>query len=252
MNQPRIARYGALDCYVIDPSTDGTVPSALVVLCHGYGAPGSDLVGVVFEWIELLGESASKLRFVCPVAPHSLAELGMPSGRAWWPINMARLMDMVEARRFEDLHRETPPGLDEARVSLSQLIDLSRQELAGQNECDAEEIPFAIGGFSQGAMLTMDTALRGASGAPALLMQFSGTVICESDWVAGMSRLENTRVYQSHGTIDPLLPFSSAQRLRDLVTAAGISIDFHEFVGPHTIDREAIAATAVALQELLA
>ena len=99
MNQLRQTRYGSLDSYVIDLS-DGQPPSALVVLCHGYGAPGNDLVGIVGEWVRLLGESASKFRFVCPIAPHSLAEMGMPSGRAWWPLNMARMMEAIQAKHI--------------------------------------------------------------------------------------------------------------------------------------------------------
>ena len=79
MHQPRKIRYGSLDSYVID-DTDENPPSALVVLCHGYGAPGSDLVGIVEEWVYMLGESASNFRFICPIAPHSLADIGLPSG----------------------------------------------------------------------------------------------------------------------------------------------------------------------------
>lgn len=250
MNQPRKHRFGSLDSYVIDVG-DETPPSALVVLCHGYGAPGSDLVGIVQEWIYQLGNAASKFRFICPIAPLSLAEMGLPSGRAWWPLNMARLMEAVQTQRFEDMHRESPPGLDPARQALSELIHLALQEIAQGRDCQVDEIPLAMGGFSQGAMLTMDTALRGDILPPDLLIQFSGTVICQPQWTAALSRLKNTRVYQSHGTVDPLLPFTSAQRLRDLLASAGVSIEFHDFPGPHTIDGQAIASSAVALQQLL-
>lgn len=250
MNQPRQVRYGSLDSYVIDVS-DERPPQALVILCHGYGAPGSDLVGVASEWVHLMGETARDFRFICPIAPHSLAELGMPSGRAWWPLNMARMMESIQAERFDDLHRETPLGLDETRGALSELIGLAQQELADQRKCEIDRVPLAMGGFSQGAMLTMDTALRGAIAAPDLLIQFSGTLICQAQWTAALSRLADTRVYQSHGTIDPILPFSSAERLRDLLAAAGVEVDFHRFIGPHTIDGPSIASTAAALQQLV-
>ena len=250
MNQPRISRYGSLDCYVVD-AADRQTPSALVVLCHGYGAPGNDLIGVVGEWAYLLGESAANFRFLCPIAPHSLAEMGLPGGRAWWPLNMARMMEAIQAKRFDQLHRETPPGLDEARRGLSQLINTSRQELAEQIGCDRDSVPLALGGFSQGAMLAMDTSLRGAIPSPELLIQFSGTVICQREWTEALPRLANTQVYQSHGTLDPILPFSSAERLRDLLASANVGVKFHAFPGPHTIDSESIAAIAIALQHLL-
>jgi phospholipase/carboxylesterase len=239
-----------LDSYVIDQS-DQRPPKAIAILCHGYGAPGDDMVGIVGAWMDQMGESASDFRFICPIAPHSLAELGIPSGRAWWPLNMARTMEAIQAKRFDELHRETPAGLDEARRGLSELIGLAVDELAQERKCQREALPLSIGGFSQGAMLAMDTALRGAIAAPDLLIQFSGTVICQAQWTAALSRLADTHVYQSHGTIDPILPFASAERLRDLLAAAGIDAEFHGFVGPHTIDAQAIASTAAALQQLV-
>jgi phospholipase/carboxylesterase len=251
MNQPRKLRYGSLDCYVVDAGDGQPPPSALVILCHGYGAPGSDLVGIVAEWIRLLGPSASKFRFLCPIAPHSLAEMGLPTGRAWWQLNMAQLMDAIDAKRFDEMHRQTPPGLEEARRALSELVNLALEELAGQLDCDVDRVPLAIGGFSQGAMLAMDVALRGSIPSPDLLIQFSGMLICQPQWTAALSRLDRTRVYQSHGTIDPILPFASAERLRDLLAASGVESQFHPFRGQHTIDGEAIAATAAALQQLV-
>ncbi|QDV47228.1 putative hydrolase [Stieleria neptunia] len=250
MNQPRKTRYGSLDSYVVDAGRAQT-PSALAILCHGFGAPGSDLVGIAGEWIEALGKTAESFRFIFPIAPHSLDELGMPSGRAWWMLNMTRMMDAIQAQQFEELHHETPPGLEESRRALSELVNAARDELADQRGCDADAIPFALGGFSQGAMLAMDTALRGPIPAPDLLIQFSGSVICQDEWTESLSRLQQTPVYQSHGTQDPILPFQSAERLRDLLAAAGVDLQFHPFFGPHTIDGQAIASTAIALQQLV-
>ncbi|KAA5540962.1 lysophospholipase [Roseiconus nitratireducens] len=254
MIHPRKVRYGSLDSYVIDPADEGSARAGsgrgLVVLCHGYGAPGTDMMGIVAEWVQLLGDAASRFRFVCPIAPHSLAELGMPDGRAWWPLNMARLMEAVQARRFDQLHQETPPGIDQAREALTELINAALGEMSETSGGREAKTPLAIGGFSQGAMLTMDTALRGEIPAPDYLMQFSGTVICQAKWTAALKRLEHTRVYQSHGTIDPILPYSSAERLRDLLGAAGIDAEFHSFEGPHTIDLDSIVATAQTLRSL--
>ena len=73
-------RIGSLDCIVVDGGTD---PSIGVVICHGYGASYDDLAGLSNEWISLLGDQGGKFRFVFPDAPNSLAELGMPQGRAW-------------------------------------------------------------------------------------------------------------------------------------------------------------------------
>ncbi|MEL6105005.1 MAG: lysophospholipase [Planctomycetota bacterium] len=247
MTQPlaRLETLGSLECHVIDFGAEYP-PTAVALLCHGYGAPGSDLVGVAGEWIHLLGDAARAFRFVFPVAPNSLAELGMPDGRAWWPINMAQLMEHVQANRFDELHQKTPPGIDEAREKLSATI-----RAAVDGITTSSKTALAIGGFSQGAMLTMDTALRGDIPTPDLLIQFSGTVVCQEDWSKAMPRLKETRVYQSHGTIDPVLPYSSATHLRDLIGAGGIQADFHSFDGPHTIDLDSVAATATLLKRLV-
>ena len=265
MAAARQVRYGSLECLVFDPQPesdtagqgrprdgrDGTAgadasrPTVAVVLCHGYGAPGHDLAGIGPEWIRELGPAADSVRFVFPAAPHSLAELGMPDGRAWWPINMAQLAEAVQSSSFDQLHDQTPPGIDEARRMLCEAIDAIKSDLVG------EETRLVLGGFSQGAMLTMDASLRGDFAPPELLIQFSGTLICRSRWQASLSRLADTFVYQSHGTVDPILPLSSAQSLHQLLCEGDVESEFHTFHGPHTIDGDSITKTATSIKALV-
>lgn len=239
----RQAQLGPLDCTIVD---DGNQPTALVLICHGYGAPGTDLVPLAGEWISLLGDQASDFRFVFPSAPNSLAEIGMPGGRAWWPINMAQLMDAVEAKKFEELHAHEPPGIDTARDALCETI------AAAIADFGTPDPTFVLGGFSQGAMLTMDTALRGKVATPDLLIQFSGTLVCESQWQQQISRLGDSVVYQSHGSIDPVLPYASAQSLHELIRTGQPDAKFHSFHGPHTIDSASLVATAELIRGCLA
>tara|TARA_R110002049_G_scaffold4601_5_gene32309 strand:+ start:438502 stop:439290 length:789 start_codon:yes stop_codon:yes gene_type:complete len=258
MAAARHARYGSLDCIVFDSLKDesqqdhnqddggsGAEPTVAVVLCHGYGAPGHDLAGLGPEWIRMLDDAAASVRFVFPAAPHTLADLGMPDGRAWWPINMAQLAAAVQSSSFDDLHDQIPPGIDEARQALCETIGAVKAEING------DETPLVLGGFSQGAMLTMDVALRGDIAPPDALIQFSGTLVCQSQWQANLSRLGQTFVYQSHGTIDPILPFSSAQALHDVLETGDVRTEFHSFQGPHTIDGDSIAKTAMMIKGLV-
>ena len=231
----------SLDCIVVDGGTD---PSIGVVICHGYGASYEDLAGLSNEWISLLGDQGGKFRFVFPDAPNSLAELGMPQGRAWWPINMARLAEAVQAATFEELHEHEPPGITEVRLALCETITAVKEQLVG------DETPLVLGGFSQGAMLAMDTALRGYIAPPQLLIQFSGTVICRPQWQQAMDRLSGTAVFQSHGTIDPILPYASAEALNQMLLTAGVENKFHSFQGPHTIDLESVTLTAEMLRKI--
>ena len=233
---------GPLDCIVVD---GGDTPSIAVIICHGYGASLEDLAPLAQEWLSVLGNEGANFRFVFPNAPHSLAELGMPTARAWWPINMARLAEAVQANSFDELHDQVPPGIDQARESLEQVA------LSVLKDLPTETPRLVLGGFSQGAMLAMDTSIRGKIDAPALLLQFSGTVVCRPAWEsAAKERLAETEVFQSHGTMDPVLPFASAVVLRDLLRLAGVSVDFHEFDGPHTIDGFSVEKVAVHLKTL--
>jgi len=234
-------RYGPLDCLVAD---GGERPRAAVVLCHGYGAPGDDLVGLASQWIDQLGESAAAYRFVFPAAPNSLEEMGLPEGRAWWPINMARLAEAVQAERFGDLYTEEPPGIDAAREALGETVTAVQEDLG----INADSL--VLGGFSQGAMLTMDYALRSQGPPLARLLQFSGMLICRDRWQASAKRLSDTPVFQSHGTLDPVLPFAGGTALKDLLTEQGVSVAFHSFLGPHTIDPDAVVRSGEILRRL--
>ncbi len=233
---------GDLDCVVLD---GGAEASIAVVVCHGYGAPGDDLVPFGAQWAQLLGADAAKFRFVFPYGPLTLAELGMPSARAWWPLNMQKLMLAVQAQQFDELHIHEPPGLETARNKLTGTIDRVMEWLAG------DDPQLVLGGFSQGAMLTMDVALRGATPPPAVLIQMSGTLICRDQWRQAAPRLAHTQIIQSHGTADPILPFDSATALRDLLTAEQLDVQFVPFAGPHTVGAEMLAACAHALQKLV-
>ncbi|TWU17426.1 putative hydrolase [Novipirellula galeiformis] len=241
MQEPRHSRYGSLDCIVVD---GGVSPKILVVLCHGYGAPGSDLASLAFEWGSLLGDDVGDFRFVFPAAPQTLAEFGMPDGRAWWPINMAQLAQLVQSSKFSELHDAEPPGINEARDILCESIAAMKADMP------TPTVPLVLGGFSQGAMLALDTALRGEVDPPAVLILFSGTLICQSLWEPVLKRLSETRVYQSHGTLDPVLPFSSAVELSQLLTETASKIKFHRFRGGHTIDGDSLEQTALWMKDI--
>ena len=212
--------------------TDGDGP--VVVLCHGFGAPGDDLVGLV-----PLLRTPKPLRFVFPVAP--LAPPPLAGGRAWWMIDRERLQRGSRGPR--DLN-EIPPGLADARAQLSSLLEAVERELGVSGE------QIVLGGFSQGAMLSLDVALHRASPLAGLVL-LSGTLIAEREWSERLPARAGLPVFQSHGSEDPLLPFAVAETLRDKLTAAKLAVEWTPFRGGHEIPLPVLRGVGAFLGRVL-
>ena len=124
------------------------------------------------------------------------------------------------------MSREVPRGLAEAREGMEGLLADIERELTPS--------AIVLGGFSQGAMLATDVALR-TSRRLAGLVQLSGTLIAEEEWLPLLPARKGLRVYQSHGVRDPVLPFSLAERLRDEMVTAALDVTWQAFRGAHEI-----------------
>jgi phospholipase/carboxylesterase len=246
MARPRIQveTLGALKCRIVDCLPEGTKPTLVAILCHGYGASGTDLVPIGYELLEQFPELQSGLQFVFPEAPRSLEDLGMPEGRAWWPIDMVKLQLANATGRFRDLRREAPPELENSRQKLLETL----KQITQRTGLELDHI--VLGGFSQGAMLTTDTSLFLGQNVAALIAM-SGTLLNEPEWQERAPRHASLRVLQSHGTDDPILPFVAAEWLRDLLTSAGASVEFVSFPGGHTIPFEVLDRMASLLNSLM-
>jgi phospholipase/carboxylesterase len=228
-------RLGELDCQVVDAVPEGASPELAVVLCHGFGAPATDLVPLAQELVAEKPELGPKVRFVFPAAPLSLAELGMPSGRAWF--HLPREVLMGQQRNWDTYALATPEGLAPARRGVMSVLAALTA---------ATKLPYGrivLGGFSQGGMVTTDVALR-LEEAPAGLCILSGTVICQDEWKRRAAQRQGLPVLQSHGRYDDILPFRQAEGLRNLLTEAGLTVEFLPFQGPHTIAPEALERMA--------
>lgn len=235
--------FGTLASVLVRPNTE---PSCLVVLCHGFGAPGSDLVGLFEDILYLLPDSISKPAFFFPEAPIDLEDEGMTGARAWWRLNMAQLMQMSATNSFDKMRDAVPDGIDEAREQLCECISQCREKNRWST------LPIVLGGFSQGAMLTVDTALRGTVGPIVGLLVFSGALICETLWrKAVLTKPLSIPMVQSHGIMDQILPISTGRWLHSFLLDAGCDGQLAEFNGPHTIPSEALERTAKLLARVL-
>jgi phospholipase/carboxylesterase len=218
----RIERFGDLDVRLTggtDREGGGTGP--LVVLLHGFGAPGDDLVP-----FHRVLEVPREVRFAFPAAPIELGPAMYGESRAWWRLDMAALEESIATGRHRDLASSVPDGLPEARVKVRAALD----------GLEAALTPSAIvlGGFSQGAMLSLDVALHDPRPLAALAV-LSGTFLAEAEWQPRMAARKGTPVLVSHGSHDPLLPVSESQRLATALSDAGWRVDFVGFRGQHEI-----------------
>jgi phospholipase/carboxylesterase len=231
----RDTTYGGLRVRLTGGSDrEGGGDGPLVVLFHGFGAPGDDLVSLA-----RVMNVPSDVRFAFPAAPLDLGPEAN-GGRAWWWIDMMKIQ--IAAMRGETIDRSqtVPEGLTEARTAV----------LAMLGELDRALSPskLLLGGFSQGAMLACDVAMR-ADLPLAGLALFSGTLIAEPEWLLTAPSRHGLRVVQSHGQSDPVLPFGGAERLRDFLTGAGLDVKWIPFRGGHEIPPSALDAFATVVRE---
>jgi phospholipase/carboxylesterase len=189
----------------IEPKAAAT---SLVVLLHGYGANGDDLIALGDMWRDRLPDTA----FVAPNAPEAIP--GMNGGLHWFPLT---LRDPSEYWR----------GVSAAQPMLDRFIDaeLARYRLAPER--------LVLAGFSQGCMLALHVGLRRAA-APAAVVGLSGLL-------AGPEHLADITVRPPillvHGEVDELIPADALHIAREQLAGAGLLVEWHICAGlGHGID----------------
>ena len=203
----------------------GGPPRQLVVLLHGVGADGQDLIGLA----PLLARDLPHARFVAPDGPEP-CDLA-PYGRQWFS-----LQDRRPERMLAGIVRTAP--------LLDAFLD---EELARYGLTDAD---LALLGFSQGTMMSLHVGPRRPR-AMACILGFSGAL------VGGEALPDQARsrppVMLVHGDADDVVPVQALFGAMDALQAAEIPVQWIVRPGlPHSIDPEGIAAGGRFLREMLA
>jgi phospholipase/carboxylesterase len=195
-------------------------PAQLVVLCHGLGADGHDLIDLAPTWGHALPDAA----FVSVDAPFA-HDSGF--GRQWWSV-ADRSPPVVEA------------GVRHAAGFLERFIDAELQRLG----LPADR--YALMGFSQGAMTVLFTGLRRAS-APRAILAFSGALIAPESLATELAN--HAPVLLVHGEADDVVPAHRSRDAEQALRAAGVPVEaaYVPRLG-HGIDDTGLAMGALALQ----
>jgi len=217
-------------------------PPLTVVLMHGFGAPGDDLVALAGAI-----EAPAGTTFLFPEAPTPLAEL-MPyavygDARAWWPIDVGRFERAMRTGTLNAIVDEIPEGIEPVRDAVGAMLD------ALERDANVPGDRIVLGGFSQGSMLALDVALR-SSRPLAGLVVLSGTLLAAKEWVPRMALRKGLPVFQSHGTEDPVLPYAVAEQLRRALDDAGLRVGFTSFEGGHGIPPSVLRDLGVWLRQI--
>jgi phospholipase/carboxylesterase len=183
----------------------------LVVLCHGYGADGNDLIGLAPHWQRLLPTVA----FAAPNAPEPRA--GAPSGYQWFPISR---LDPADMQR----------GVESAADALETFLaaELARLELPAER--------LALVGFSQGTMMSLHVGLGRR---PAAIVGYSG-LLAGADQMAKLGP-NSPPVLLVHGDQDPMIPVSALFASATALGRAGACVQWHISSGiGHSIDQDGL------------
>jgi phospholipase/carboxylesterase len=192
----------------------------LVVLLHGLGADGADLIDLAPSWAHALPHAV----FVAPHAPTPYAAAGF--GRQWFD-----LYDRSDASR--------EAGADAARLWLDSFLDA---ELARLHLTD-----YALMGFSQGAMMALHTGLRRTI-EPKAILAFSGRLIAPQRLGEATG---HPPILLVHGEADQVVPAIESHKAEGALRAAGFDVTsrFVPRLG-HGIDEQGLSAAALLLQRV--
>ncbi len=199
-------------------------PQELVILLHGLGADGNDLISLAPLFAQALPGAA----FVAPNAPfpYDMA----PFGRQWFSIQ-----DRAPAAVLA--------GVRAAAPHLEAFID-AELERAGLGD---ERL--ALVGFSQGTMMALHVALRRAQ-ACAAVIGYSGALVAPQ--LLAEELRSRPPILLTHGDADEIVPFSSMAVAQQAFRENGILVHSEPRPGlGHGIDETGLQLAAALLHQTL-
>lgn len=183
------------------PPASGGAPKQAVVLLHGYGSDGNDLIGLAPHWQAILPDAV----FISPNAPQLCDSFA--GGFQWFPVSL-------EGDRLA--RRQT--GVVEARPVLTEFLD----DLWVQSGIGPENTILA--GFSQGAMMALHTGLSLET--PLMgIVAFSGAFLPPGGF--GTKPYAKSPVCLVHGDMDEVVDPEHSADADVALRLAGYEVSYH-------------------------
>jgi phospholipase/carboxylesterase len=187
----------------------GEPPRKIVLLLHGFGSSGTDMISLAPQWQDALPDTL----FLAPHAPQRCGMMG--TGYQWW-----------------GLSGFAPSALAAGAASAAPAIDaFIDRKLAQYGLTEAD---LALVGFSQGTMMALHIALRRPC-AVAAVVGYSGMIT----GIAGLahSDISKPRVLLVHGTADPVVPVAALHMSESELKRLGVEVTTHISYGVgHSVD----------------
>ena len=206
------------------PPQGGGPADSVVVLLHGYGADGNDLIGLAPH----LAAHLPKTLFISPDAPFP-CEMGF--GRQWF-----------------SFQNRTPAEIKEGVIAAVEILNSFLDGLL--RRFSLKDARMALVGFSQGTMMALDVAPRRAASV-AGVVGFSGRLLDG----AALEKEVKVRppVLLVHGDADSMVPVAHLDHAEAGLKSVGIAVETLRRPGlAHGIDPEGIAAASAFLTRVLA
>jgi phospholipase/carboxylesterase len=207
------------------PPASGGKPKQLVILLHGLGADGSDLIGLAPYWAQLLPEA----EFVSPNAPFP-CDMG-PYGHQWFSVQ-----DRTPATVLAGVRAAAP------------ILDAFIEDALTERRLEPGSL--AIAGFSQGTMMSLFVGLRRPEPVAGII-GYSGRLLAPE--LLSSELRSRPRVLLVHGTDDPVVPYASLADAEAGLRAAGIAVESLTCAGiGHSIDEDGLRRGGEFLKDVLA
>ena len=185
----------SLNSIIINPISKSS-PKNAVILCHGYGGDGKDISIIANYWKNFLSDTL----FLCPDAPE-VCNIN-PSGYQWFDLT-AQTEDEILSKSLI------------AEKKLNQYID----DIKKKHNLKTEQI--ALVGFSQGCMISIQTALKRKDELKCLI-GYSGKIINLNHLSKNI--LSKPKIYLMHGEDDQVVPINHILESKDFLLTNGFNI----------------------------